>query len=100
MVDFIVGLIALGEITTGLLYCFSGVVFLQMAVMAEGPDRTYFRLATSLLFLVGGLEELADSVVQEGSGNLALWVQGVLTFFQVLSGSLCAWALIRAGMHR
>ena len=31
MIDFIVGLIAFGEITTGLLYCFSGVVFLQMA---------------------------------------------------------------------
>ena len=68
MIDVIVALIAAGEITAGLLYCLTGVVFLTQAISTDEQARTYFRGAVALLFIVSGLEELADSVVQEGDG--------------------------------
>ena len=96
MIDVVVALIAIGEIAAGLFYCLTGVVFLAQAVSTNEQARTYFRSAVALLFIVSGLEELADSVVQEGDGAVAYWVQGLLTSLQVATGGLAAWAIIRA----
>lgn len=96
MIDVVTTLIAIGEISAGLFYCLAGLVFAVNSFQANETTRTWFRASVGLLFIVGGLEELADSVVQEGSGPMALWVQGILTALQVLTGGLAVWALFKA----
>ena len=96
MIDVIVVLIAIGEISAGLFYCLAGLVFAINSFQANEAARAWFRGSVGLLFIVGGLEELADSVVQEGSGAMALWVQGILTALQVATGALAVWVLFRA----
>jgi len=94
-IDF---LISFGEITAGLFYVFIGMVFIAQAAYSKEVKRTAFRVWVAAIFIVGGLEELADSVLHEGSGALAYWAQGLLTAAQVTTGGMCLWALNRAKM--
>ena len=88
-------MIALGEVIAGLCYLYVGVVFLINAIKAIDSDRTWFRGVIGLLFVVGGLEEIGDAIFEEGSGQLAIWMQGILTGLQVITGGLCAWAIVK-----
>lgn len=88
--------IAAGEVFTGVAYIFIGFVFINQARYNTERHRHLFRLGVALLFIVGGLEELGDSLFTEGSSTLAITLQALMTLAQVLSCSFALWFVRRA----
>lgn len=80
--------IAGGEVFTGVVYILIGLVFINQARYNHEKHRYTFRLGVALLFIVGGMEELADSAFTEGSSPTAVATQFVLTLMQVITCTL------------
>lgn len=91
--------IAIGEIWAGLSYVLAGAGLIILDAVNGVQARSIVKMVAGLLLIVAGLEELADAVVTEGTGRLAIWTQGICTFSQVAVNTLACRVIYIAVRH-